>query len=265
MDDYSALAQRISVSVREVRGCFILSREGMVLGAYPDEDESLAKAAWLRFVALGEPEKSFVEFTDQTWAYVRRGPYAAFAVADHDVRPGILVDQLDLALMTAEEQRTRRDSLKVPDAPSAPSGKPRTSMHPTGKDKPVEVTAEVTASPKVSAAASGDDRRKWSRGTPKGAGASSSGAPSGKSKQAEKPGASSPSAKDPGNSATAPAAQTPVAPSSDEQTALRKEPQKLASGSSSPGDEETEVDRVLLAKEFSGLLQLDSADDEGSS
>ena len=132
MDDYAALAQRISVSVPEVRGCMILSRDGMVLGAFPDDDESLAKAAWLRFITLGEPERSFVEFADQTWAFVRRGPYAAFAVAEAGVRPGVMVDQLEQAMLTAEEGRTRRDTLRVPDAANAPSGKPRTSLHPGG-------------------------------------------------------------------------------------------------------------------------------------
>ncbi|MDP9344220.1 MAG: hypothetical protein M3P44_00575, partial [Actinomycetota bacterium] len=125
MDDYSALAQRTAVSVPEVRGCLILSRDGMVLGAYPDHDEAPAKAAWLRFCSLGEPERSFIEFADQTWAFVRRGPYAAFALAEPGVRPGILVDQLEQALMVAEEVRTKRETLRVPDAASAPSGKPR--------------------------------------------------------------------------------------------------------------------------------------------
>ena len=81
MDDYSALAQRISVSVSGVSGALILSRDGLVLGAHPNEDESLAKPAWLKFVTLGEPDRSFVEFPDQVWAYVKRGPYAAFATA----------------------------------------------------------------------------------------------------------------------------------------------------------------------------------------
>ncbi len=73
MDDYSALAQRISVSVSGVSGALILSRDGLVLGAYPNEDESLAKPAWLKFITLGEPDRSFVEFPDQVWAYVKRG------------------------------------------------------------------------------------------------------------------------------------------------------------------------------------------------
>jgi len=47
---------------------------------------------------------------------------------------------------------------------------------------------------------------------------------------------------------------------------LKKKAQKLAGkGGGSGFDEDAEVDRVLLAKEFSGLLQVDSDDDEGSS
>lgn len=103
MDDYSALAQRIAVSVSGVSGALILSKDGLVLGAYPNEDESLAKPAWLRFIALGEPERSFVEFSDQVWAYVKRGPYAAFATAEAGTRPGVLVDQMEQVLLVVEE------------------------------------------------------------------------------------------------------------------------------------------------------------------
>ena len=142
MDDYSALAQRISVGVSGVSGALILSRDGLVLGAFPNEDESLAKPAWLKFITLGEPDRSFVEFPDQVWAYVKRGPYAAFVLAEPGTRPGVLVDQMEQALLVAEEGRTRRDTLRVPDASSAPSGKPRTSLHPgTGKPAPEEVAA----------------------------------------------------------------------------------------------------------------------------
>ncbi len=272
MDDYSALAQRISVSVPEVRGCIILSRDGMVLGAFPDEDESLAKAAWLRFITLGEPEKSFVEFTDQTWAFVRRGPYAAFAVAEAGVRPGVMVDQLEQAMLTAEEGRTRRDTLRVPDAANAPSGKPRTSLHPGSKDakdgkdgkskdkdkdrdraKPVEVAAEPAS---VQPAQAVQGQAAWAR-TPTIAGGGTSDAPT-------------PTEVSPTQTVVEPAAPVPgetpaPAPDPVSPTALKKEPQRLIGGGSSGDEEETEVDRVLLAKEFSGLLQMDSDDDEGSS
>ena len=62
----------------------MLSRDGMVLGAHPEGDmESHIRSAWVRFAAVGDPERSYVEFPDQTWAFVRRGSYATFAVAEY--------------------------------------------------------------------------------------------------------------------------------------------------------------------------------------
>jgi hypothetical protein len=225
MDDYSALAQRIAVSVSGVRGSLILSRDGLVLGAYPDGDESLAKPAWLKFVTLGESEKSFVEFTDQVWAFVKRGPYAAFSVAETGTRPGILVDQMEQVLRSAEEGRSRRDPVRLPDAASAPSGKPRTSLHPS---------SEMPQPSGVAAAPSPID----------------------------------PSPVGPPAAPASAATQAPVVEPGEpvSSSALQKEPKKLASAApGGGGDDESEVDRVLLAKEFSGLLQVDKGDDENSS
>ena len=113
MDDYSALAYRIAGGVADVRGCLILSRDGLILGSYPD-DETAVKPAWVRFASLGDPERSFVEFGDQVWVYVRRPAYGAFAVANAGVRPGLVIDQLEGILTSAEESRNRRDTLRVP-------------------------------------------------------------------------------------------------------------------------------------------------------
>jgi hypothetical protein len=207
----------------------------MVLGAYPDHDEAPAKAAWLRFCTLGEPERSFIEFADQTWAFVRRGPYAAFALAEPGVRPGILVDQLEQALMVAEEVRTKRETLRVPDAASAPSGKPRTSLHPpTDRPTPADV---------------GADRRHWSAAAPDGTA----------------PGPTPPSSNAEPTAAPPPEEPAPAAEADGVATSLQREPQRLAGNGGAETEDESEVDRVLLAKEFSGLLQTDSGDDEGSS
>jgi hypothetical protein len=233
MDDYSALAQRIAVSVREVRGCLVLSRDGLVLGTYPDDDETVAKPAWLRFCALGEPDKSFVEYPDQTWVFVKRGPYSAFAVAEAGVRPGVLIDQLEQALLTAEDGRTKREAFRVPDVASAPSGKPRASLHPpAGKPDPVQVVAQ------------GDQRARSSE-TPRIAGSDSPG-PTREGKAASN------------------ADKASEGGDGDGSTSLKREPQKLA-GVDEGSEDESEVDRVLLAKEFSGLLQVHNDDDEGSS
>jgi hypothetical protein len=133
MEEFSALAARVAASVVELRGCLILSRDGLVLGAFPAGEEGPVKTAWLRFAVVGEPEKGFVEFGDEIWTYVRRGPYSAFAVSGLGVRPGLLIDQLDQMLYTAEEVRARREALRLPEVTPAPSGKPRTSLHPEAR------------------------------------------------------------------------------------------------------------------------------------
>ncbi|HEX7246515.1 MAG TPA: hypothetical protein VF351_00300 [Actinomycetota bacterium] len=243
MDDYSALAQRISVSVSGVSGALILSRDGLVLGAYPNEDESLAKPAWLKFIALGEPERSFIEFADQVWAYVRRGPYAAFATAEAGTRPGVLVDQMEQVLLVVEEGRTRRDTLRVPDPTAAPSGKPRTSLHPQS-DRPAPVEPAELSVTSTPPAESARDRGGFSR-TP---GVSASRGEQGTSPAADPV---TPSPEQP---------RTPAPAATDEPVAATP-PSTSGHGQSLPADD-SEVDPILLAKEFSGLLQLDSDDDE---
>ena len=64
---------------------------------------------------------------------------------------------------------------------------------------------------------------------------------------------------EPSSSFIAPKAPEP------ERSLLGKEPMKLVGGAGTPPEEEeVEVDRVLLAKEFSGLLQVETGDDEAS-
>jgi hypothetical protein len=152
MDEFAALAQRVVLTLDDVRGCLVLSRDGLVLGAFPEDQEAELKPAWLRFVHVGEARKGFVEFSDQLWAFVHRGPYAAFVVTGTSVRPGVMLDQLEQAVIAAEEARAKQKevTLKVPDASSAPSGRPRTSLHPPA-DRPA--AANVTAGQTSEAAA----------------------------------------------------------------------------------------------------------------
>jgi len=265
MDEYSALAQRVAMTMDDVRGCLVLSRDGLVLGAFPEESETTMKPAWLRFVNVGEARRSFVEFGDQIWAYIFRGPYAAFVVSGTSVRPGVLLDQLEMALLTAEESRQKRDTLRVPEAPGAPSGKPRTSLHPPVTERPtVEVTAalpletpaaEIAAGP-VAGAGGPPASSPFAELLAGGAGRETPVAP----------GPSAPGAADgemadevAGQAADAePAAPDPTASS------FPRAPQKLV-GDGTPAAEVGEIDRVLLAKEFGGLLQADSEADEASS
>jgi hypothetical protein len=146
MDEFAALAQRVVLTLDDVRGCLVLSRDGLVLGAFPEDQEAELKPAWLRFVHVGEARKGFVEFSDQLWAFVHRGPYAAFVVTGTSVRPGVMLDQLEQAVIAAEEARAKQKevTLKVPDASGAPSGRPRTSLHPP-TDRPA--AAPVPAIP----------------------------------------------------------------------------------------------------------------------
>jgi hypothetical protein len=240
MNDYSALAQRVSTSITGVRGCLMLSRDGMVLGAHPEgEAETHLRSSWMRFAAVGDPERSYVEFPDQVWAFVRRGGYSAFAVADTGVRPGVLVDLLEQALMVGEQDRARdRETMRLPDAPAAPSGKPRISMHKqersaTPAPVPSEVTSPAAAEVTVSHEATGD---------------------------APPSSEAAPAPADPGSKAESEPSDPKNEPTDRAQNADRGEgpdrPEKK--------EEESEVDRILLAKEFAGLLQVPKDDDEAS-
>jgi hypothetical protein len=217
MGDYSALAQRVSTSISGVRGCLMLSRDGLVLGAHPEDGESDLRSAWVRFASLGDPERSYVEFPDRIWAFVRRGGYGAFAVADADVRPGLLMDVLDQVLMTGEQERTReRDTLRVPEAVGG-KRKRRLKVH-----KPQR---SVAPDPAVAPA--------------------------------------------PTPTASAEAAPMAEAERRDDDQPIGPEPEPAANAeadvpSAPPMDDESEVDRILLAKEFAGLLQVSREDDEAS-
>jgi hypothetical protein len=245
MNDYSALAQRVSTSVTGVRGCLMLSRDGMVLGAHPEgEAETHIRSSWMRFATVGDPERSYVEFPDQVWAFVRRGGYSAFAVADAGVRPGVLVDLLDQALMVGEQDRARdRDTMRLPEAPVAPSGKPRISMH---KQERAE-REDIPASAPSEVASPGPADATVSYG-------SASTAPT--YSRAEPPSAPT----EPASAPTEPAPADPGVEAGDEPS----DPENQPLDRPERKEEESEVDRILLAKEFAGLLQVPKEDDEAS-
>jgi hypothetical protein len=249
MDDYPGLAARVAAGVGGLRGCLILSRHGLVLGAHPDGDERVAKPTWLRFALLGEPERAFVEFADQIWVYVHRGPYAAFAIADAGVRPGLLIDRLEQALLMAEESRTRRDGLRAPDTAATPAAGLRTPLHPaapTGDDADVPVIVPAAAG----------------RQRPTAPAAPAAPAGGGDRSRDETPSSAGPSDRPPGESA----AQPEPAPTSP----TKREPPKLMTTPPAPArkttpEDEAEVDKVMLAQEFGGLLQDLGSDDEATS
>jgi hypothetical protein len=334
MDEYAALAQRVVLTMDDVRGCLVLSRDGMILGAYPEEDEQSFKPAWLTFAHVGEARRGFVEFSDQMWAYVHRGPYAAFVITGTGVRPGVLLDQLEQAVLAAEESRAKKgETLKVPDASSAPSGRPRTSLHPAEPRTTPEPAPEPVASAPPLEQRAWNGRRPNATQPPDPAGqerVAAAGADPGSEPEpaldrlrpatfepelvgppspeievtpAGRPAAfatdGSPFARLEAEQAAAtaeratpaeaipgfePLAATPltephpetappaVAQPADAEpaAAFRREPQRLVSSEPAPeedagADEPGEVDRVMLAKEFSGLLQLNEDGDEDNS
>ena len=222
MSDYSALAQRVSFSIAGIRGCLMLSRDGLILGAHPEgEPEADLRTAWVRFAGVGDPERSYVEFPDQIWAFVRRGSYAAFAVAEVGVRPGVLVDTLEQALLSAEQERVvDREAMRLPEAPSAPSGKPRTSLHMPDR--------QPTPEPEVARADVADD------------------VPASETPPEEE------------------VASTPPPEVADAQPEEPEPADDDVPEAQEGKEEESEVDRILLAKEFAGLLQVPRDDDEAS-
>jgi hypothetical protein len=112
--DFTALASRVAARA-EVLGCVILSKDGLVMGAFPPGGERDVTPAWLRFASVGNPERGFVEFPGELWAYVRQGPYAAFAVGAPGTRAGILLDYLEQALLAAEDSRDQRAAVRAPE------------------------------------------------------------------------------------------------------------------------------------------------------
>jgi hypothetical protein len=229
MEDFSALAHTLAAGVGDARGSLILSRDGLVLGAFPPEAEGAVKPAWLRFAALGEPERGFVGFGTEIWSYVRRGAYAAFVITGPGVRPGLVIDQIEQVLLTAEEARARREGMQTPAMPPptapAPLSKPRTTLHPDGRpaDQPVVVHAEPSR-PEL--------------------------APEGPATAVRPPTPDREAPVEGPVGAPEPPAEAPEHPA---------EPPQPASGvwATGPREDEEEVDRFSIAREFSQLLQDD--------
>ena len=98
-----------------LRGYVILSRDGFVLRAFPEGAEETMTSARLRIAGLGEPSRGFVQFHDELWAFVRRSTYSAFAVAEPAIRPGLLLDLLDQALLDQEPRDEAADHTPLDD------------------------------------------------------------------------------------------------------------------------------------------------------
>jgi hypothetical protein len=269
MEEFSALAARVAASVGDLRGVLILSRDGLVLGAFPEGDEALLKPAWLRFAGLGEPDKGFVEFADELWAYVRRGPYASFAVTGVHVRPGLVMDQLEQMLLAAEEVRSRREALRLPDAAPAPSGKPRTSLHadPRPAPQPVQPPPQSAPDPAPQVAASTAAPAPARPVAPQAPAAPvRPGAQVGGAYPAPQPASPRPAARPSAQASDVsgpPSAPSPApGPGGGPERTAAAEAERSAPAPGRPLEDDAEVDPVLLAQEFSRLLQETGDGDE---
>jgi hypothetical protein len=149
LEDFNALAMTLALGMADVRGCLILSRDGLVLGAHPAESERTTTRAWIRFATIGDPERGFVQFGTETWCYVRRAPYAGFALAGPGERAGLVIDHMEQVLLAAEESRSRQEGLRGTEtAATAPRSTPRSHLdleHPASDPLVIDVAAPVLA------------------------------------------------------------------------------------------------------------------------
>ncbi|MEX0992067.1 MAG: hypothetical protein WD004_07330 [Actinomycetota bacterium] len=229
--DFSSLASRIAADVGGLRGCIIASRDGLVLGAYPADGEAVLRPAWLRFAALGDVEKGFIEFGGETWVYVQRGPYAAFAVSEVAARPGLILEEMEQILRSAEEARSRQPSVRMEGGDAARS-KPRTTLHPEARP-----SAPAPASGVPAQAASASPAQEAAAPAP----------PPTDTPQVISTDEPQPASEVPAPSSDAPTPSQEVAP---------------AASPPAPQPQEGDVDRVLLAQEFAQLLEDSGYDDE---
>jgi hypothetical protein len=147
LEDFNTLASSLAAGLGDLRGCLILSRDGLVLGSSPADAESSLTPAWVRFAALGDTERGFVQFGVESWCYVRRGPYAAFAIAGPGARPGLVLDQMDQALLAAEQGRARHEGFVARVEATPPTTRPRTHLHPEPAHGKEPVVIDVPRTP----------------------------------------------------------------------------------------------------------------------
>lgn len=236
--DFSALAARIAAGVSDLKGCLIVSRDGLVLGSHPGSGEAQIRPAWLRVASLGETERGFVQFGDEVWAFARRGPYTAFAVGGPPTRPGVLLDHLEQGLLVAEEWRSRREAVRGPDQAEATRPRLRAPLHREPR-------------PPAQAAPTGGDRD------------------AGRATEAGRAGAGAAHEPSPSPAAPVPDPEPPPVvvtsepePAEGDTGAGRTEGRPPAPPAAPVEEEADEVDRVSLAREFSALLKEEALGDE---
>jgi hypothetical protein len=103
----------------------------------------------VRFAAIGDPERGFAQFGTETLCYVRRGPYAGFAVAGPGARPGLMIAHMEQVLLAAEQSRWRHEWLRGAEAAKVPlRSEPSSSLqleHPAPDPLVIDVPAPVVS------------------------------------------------------------------------------------------------------------------------
>jgi len=111
--DYNQLATRIADAIPDLRGCLVISEDGMLLAAFPEGAEELVRPMWLKFAGLGEAKRGYLQFYGSLWVFARRDPVAIFAIAGTSVRPGLLLSTLEEMLPSAEQEAAGADKRVV--------------------------------------------------------------------------------------------------------------------------------------------------------
>ena len=172
MDEYAALAQRFVLSMTDVRGCLVLSRDGLVLGAYPGgrRDRRQAGLAEVRDARRGPEELRRARRT-RSGRTSSGGPTPCSWWPGRPCGPGVLIDQLEQALLDRRGgPRPDASRSRFPTRPPRPPGSRGTPLHPrptrarAGRRAPAAEPARRSA-PLVDEAArdAGRDRRSRDR------------------------------------------------------------------------------------------------------
>ena len=131
--DLAPLARSVR-SLPGVRGCVLLSQDGLVLASDPESVEGEASAFWVRLGAIGDVQKGFVATDQCLWAFCQRGPYQLLVQADATVRPGVVLGAVEQALLAADQTRMQdreamRSSAGRPSGGSTPPPRFRAPLH----------------------------------------------------------------------------------------------------------------------------------------
>lgn len=111
--DFAALVGSVAVGVPGVRACLLVDRDGLALAVTPPGEEGAVAEAWGRLDALGNPERGFAAMGTEIWVFCRSEHYGALALADANLRPGVLLDRLEQVVERAEDARARSDALSA--------------------------------------------------------------------------------------------------------------------------------------------------------